>query len=255
MYSIVKCFFRPYTFFLLAMVLAVAVFWWQRTVSRRRLLWLIAPFLALIVTSTPVAAFLILGTLEWQYPPTTDIPGAEDVIIVLTGSVDPPDKVRLHAELGESSFHRCQHAAELYRRGDPCLVLITGGKVYADTPGPASSEVMRDYLLQLGVEPSHLQIENGSRSTYESAVACRDLLRSQPHDRVFLVTCATHMARSRACFRAQGIEVVPAACNHLATEFRFRFAKFLPSSSALKDVETVAHEWIGLAWYWLHGRI
>ena len=72
---------------------------------------------------------------------------------------------------------------------------------------------------------------------------------------VLLVTDATHMRRSEACFRAEGIEVVPAACRHLATEFRCSPRKSLPSTSALKDLETAAHEWIGLAWYWLHGRV
>lgn len=105
------------------------------------------------------------------------------------------------------------------------------------------------------MRPSDVRVEDRSRTTHESAVACRGLLESRVGGRVLLVTDATHMRRSEACFRAEGIEVVPAACRHLATEFRCSPRKSLPSTSALKDLETAAHEWIGLAWYWLHGRV
>lgn len=50
------------------------------------------------------------------------------------------------------------------------------------------------------------------------------------------------------------LEVV-AACRHRATEFSWSIWKFLPSSGGLNSVEIAAHEWIGLAWYWMKGRI
>jgi len=255
MYRLAKWLFRPYTLLLLLMFLAVAFFWWRQREARRRLLWLIAPLLVLAIVSTPAVAFLVLGSLEWSYPPTVAVPQARDTIVVLTGSVLVPDAVRVEPELGDSSLYRCQHAAALYRRGQPCMVLVTGGKVDPDSPGPPCSEVMRDYLVQLGVKPSDIRVEAGSRNTYESAVACREILQSRSDGKVFLVTEATHMARSHACFTAQGIEVIPAPCAHRATEFRFEVGAFLPSVGALRNVETAAHEWIGMTWYWVHGRI
>lgn len=255
MYDYAVWFFRPYTLVLVLMALVLVGLWRRHREARRRLLCLIVLFLALAGLSTPVAAFLAMGTLEWSYPPTSVVPAADDTIVVLTGGVRTPDTVRQYAELGESSVCRCQHAAVLYHRRDACTVIVSGGKVHPETPGPPCSEVMRDYLVQLGVKRSHLLVEDRSRTTHESAVACREVLNSRPHGKVLLVTEATHMARSHACFRAQGMEVIPAACSHQATEFQFTLSTFLPSSGALKDVETAAHEWIGLAWYWLHGRI
>lgn len=255
MYSLAKWLCRPYTLLLLFTALALVGLWRRDHKARRRLLWLIIPLVTLTALSTPAVAFLAMGTLEWAYPPTTVVPGAADTIVVLSGSVRVPDRVRQYAELTESSVCRCQQAAALYHRGDPCRVVVSGGKVHPETPGPPSAEVMRDYLVQLGVKPSHVLVEDQSRTTHESAAACREILNARPHGKILLVTEATHMCRSCASFRAEGIEVIPAACNHRATEFRFKLSKFLPSSSALRDVETAAHEWIGLAWYWLHGRI
>lgn len=255
MYYFIAWFVRPYTLLLLLTSAALFGMWRRHRDARRRALLLMAPLLALVVLSTPAVAFLAMGTLEWAYPPTTDAPNAGDIIVVLTGSMRAPDAVRARAELGENSIYRCQHAAALYERGEPCVVLVSGGKVHRETPGPPCSEVMRDYLVQLGVESSHLLVEDRSRTTYESALNCPEVFRPKSPDKVFLVTEATHMRRSVACFRSQGIEVIPAACHHRATEFRLGIWGFLPSASALVDVEAVAHEWIGLTWYWLHGRI
>jgi len=255
MYRLVEWLFRPYTLLLLLMCLAVAYLWWRQRDARRRLLWLIVPLTGLMILSTPAVAFLVLGSLEWSYPPTTAVPEANDSIVVLTGNVLVPDAVRVEAELGDSSLYRCQHAAALYHRGQPCMVLVTGGKADPERPGPPCSEVMRDYLIRLGVESSDIQVEARSRNTYESAVACREIIQSRPGGKVFLVTEATHMARSYACFTAQEIDVTAAPCSHRATEFHWKVRTFLPSATALRSVETAAHEWIGMAWYWLHGRI
>lgn len=255
MYPFIVWFFRPYSLLLAFTIGGLVRLWWMERDGRRRFLWPIIPLLVLIFLSTPTAAFLALGSLEWSYPPTDYTPNADDVVIVLTGNVFSPDRVRRKAELADSSLYRCRHAAELYKRGVPRLVIVSGGKVNPGRAGPACSEVMRDYLIQLGTDPSRILVESRSRDTHESAVACAELLRSHPHDRVFLVTEATHMARSHACFRAQGVEVVPAPCHHRATEFRWSIWKFLPVSSKLNQVETVAHEWIGMVWYWLKGRV
>lgn len=246
---------RPYTLLLLLMAVSLIGLWRRHRDARRRLPWLIVPFAALTGLSTPAVAFLALGTLEWAFPPTSAVPDVDDTIVVLAGSVHPASTPQQRAELGESTIQRCQYAAALYHHGGSCKIVVSGGKVRAETPGPPCAEAMGDYLAQLGVRRSHLVVEDQSRSTHESAVACREILDSQSHGRVFLVTEATHMARSRACFRAQGMEVIPAGCHYRAAEFRFKLSKFLPSSSALKNVETAAHEWIGLAWYWLYGRI
>ena len=70
-----------------------------------------------------------------------------------------------------------------------------------------------------------------------------------------LVTDAAHMRRSLAVFRATGLEVIPAPCNYFAGRFRWSPQMLLPASGALDNVDYAAHEWLGLAWYRLHGRL
>jgi uncharacterized SAM-binding protein YcdF (DUF218 family) len=114
---------------------------------------------------------------------------------------------------------------------------------------------MRDMLIKLGVDASDLKTESSSRSTYENAVECRRLLERQGIRKILLVTEATHMRRAVLCFRKEGIEVVPAACHHRATDFEWSILNFLPSPSAADGIADSIHEWLGLAWYRLRGWI
>ncbi len=70
---------------------------------------------------------------------------------------------------------------------------------------------------------------------------------------MILVTDATHMPRALRCFRAQGIEVVPAPCNYRTTPLRWSIAMLIPQYYALGGFHAAAHEWLGMAWYRLRG--
>jgi hypothetical protein len=78
-------------------------------------------------------------------------PADARAIVVLGAGVVPPDGPRDRAELDHDSTLRCQHAARLYHQGRPCKVVVSGGKVDPDEPGPPVARVMADFLIQLGV--------------------------------------------------------------------------------------------------------
>jgi uncharacterized SAM-binding protein YcdF (DUF218 family) len=147
----------------------------------------------------------------------------------------------------EDTVIRCLHAARLYRQGPPCLVVATGDAVAA--------ALMRDFLVEQGVAKADLLVEGGSTTTYESAVETRKLLRERGIERIVLVSDATHLPRAGRCFSAQGFEVTPAGCHYRATSYSASFPGFLPSPGGARDVTEAMHEWLGLGWYWLRGRI
>lgn len=237
------------------MSLSVARLWYRRCESLGQLLLVSLLLVALTVLNLPVVGYLALGTLEWRYPP--DGPRSRDsgAIVVLSGDLRPPDAVRPRAELGQDSLYRCIHAAELYRRSGPCPVLVSGGKVDPHVPGPTLARAMGDFLRELGVRDSDIGLEEHSRTTHENAVETARLLRGRGIARVVLVTEAYHMPRALRCFRKQRIEVIPSACHHRATEFRYSLSDFLPSPTAALHCQLVVHEWLGMVWYWLLGRI
>jgi uncharacterized SAM-binding protein YcdF (DUF218 family) len=114
---------------------------------------------------------------------------------------------------------------------------------------------MRDCLVQRGVAPADLVVEAESRSTYENAVECRRLLEDRGIRKVVLVTEASHLRRAVGCFRRQGLEVVPCGCRYRAQRYEGQLSDFVPKPWALAYCQEAAHEWLGIAWYRLHGRL
>jgi uncharacterized SAM-binding protein YcdF (DUF218 family) len=168
---------------------------------------------------------LALGSLEWQYPPQQERPADVEAIVVLAGGVIPPDGARDRAKLDEES------------------------------PGPTGAELMRAFLVQLGVRRGDLLVEDASRSTYENAVESTRLLREHHLRRVALVTDAVDLFRAVRCFRKQGVEPLPSASHYRAGRFEWSLVAFLPSPGALRGCRRVWHEWLGAGYYWLRGRI
>ena len=254
-YRLVTHFLQPFVLLHLVMGLAIACLWWKSQSDRRRLVALTLAYGAFTFICLPVTGYLAIGSLEWSYPPLDRRPAQVDAIVVLSGGVIPADSVRPKTTPSAPTFYRCEHAADLYHQSDPCRVFVLGGKLDRQLSGPADAQVMADLLVQLGVDRSDIVGGGTSQNTFQNAVEFRQLRESFPCDRIILVTDATHLQRSIACFRKLGIEVIPAGCQYRATDLRLSTYSFLPDLAGAAACETAAHEWIGLAWYWFRGRI
>jgi uncharacterized SAM-binding protein YcdF (DUF218 family) len=128
-------------------------------------------------------------------------------------------------------------------------MLLSGGKVDLSEPGPTLAQVMQDFVLDLGVQPGDIVLEEQSSTTLEKATFSRGLLDHSKNARVFLVTDAAHMSRARYCFQTQGVAVIPSPCNYQAPRIDFSAKTLLPSLEGMDAVSYAAHEWLGLAWY------
>jgi uncharacterized SAM-binding protein YcdF (DUF218 family) len=246
MYWFLNGFLQPVLLLFLLTAIMLTTLWRRCREIRGRLLWAIVAFVGLAGLCTRAVAYLALGSLEWLTPPDPNRPEAVQAIVVLSGSVLPPDKLLPNGELGGNTLHRCLHAARLYRRGPACLVVVSGG--------PLAAQLMQDFLVEHGVAKSDVVTEDRSTSTYESAVETRALLGERGIDNIVLVSDAAHLPRARRCFSAQGFAVTPSGCHYRATSFSWSLFDFLPSPGAAREVQEAMHEWLGLGWYWLHGR-
>ena len=139
--------------------------------------------------------------------------------------------------------------------GEPTRLVVSGGSIDSSKPGNSAAEAMRDFFVLLGVKPADLILEKDSRTTYENARNTSQLLKPYPGERIFLVTTAWHMRRAEGCFTRQGVKVIPSPCNHLALALEISPLVVLPSLSGIGGVHRAVHEWLGLAWYRLRGRI
>jgi len=273
-YQFVVAVLQPFSLFYLITLVALVRLWRNSLGNRRWLLLVIVPFGIMGFLSLPVVGYLAAGSLEWRYPPHDEVPDDAGAIVVLSGNVRPPRNADApkEVELGEDTLLRCLHAAKLYK-AHRRPILVTGGKVNRSIIGLPSADVMHDFLVGQGVKEGDFlkykkvneldptkqneTLENESASTYENALNSGEkILTPRGIDKIVLVTSAFHMRRSEGCFRALGFQVVPSPCDYHSTRFSWTLSSFLvPSPNAAAEVAVAAHEWLGMAWYWLWGRI
>lgn len=256
MYDFAVALTSPLPLVLLAMAVSLVYLWRARKLRGRALACVAIPLAALVVLSMPVTGMLLVTTLEGRCAAPEVWPDDAQAIVVLAGDVRRWRTPEPRAELGPTTLLRCLAAAQVYREAGPLPVVASGGKCDPDQPGPASAELMRDFLERLGVPSSDLIVEPRSTSTYGNAVESRRLLSQRGIAKVILVTDASHMPRSMMCFRRQSLEPVAAPCNARAGDWsRPIYDYVIPSTGALANADVAAHEWLGIVWYWLHGRI
>jgi uncharacterized SAM-binding protein YcdF (DUF218 family) len=112
---------------------------------------------------------------------------------------------------------------------------------------------MRELLVASGVPETMIWTEELSRSTHENALYGTRVLRLHGISRIALVVEAQSMVRAAACFRKEGIVVVPAPSDF--REFGPLADEVLPSWKAIKRNEISAHELLGLLWYRIRGWV
>jgi uncharacterized SAM-binding protein YcdF (DUF218 family) len=132
-------------------------------------------------------------------------------------------------------------------------VVFTGGRGTL-FGGEGVGASVRKYLIDAGVAPERILIENLSGETYENAVFSRDLLTPKAADHWLLVTSAYHMPRAFGTFRQAECNVIP-----FPVDFRTRNVGdvLIPFSSigeGLERVDLATKEWIGLVVYRLTGQ-
>ncbi|MDR3637928.1 MAG: YdcF family protein [Isosphaeraceae bacterium] len=254
-FILTKIFLQPFPLLLLIAGVVIANLWRRGLESKWRLGLLTFAFGALSFFCVPAVTFLELKPLEAPFPPLQRRPTDAGAIVVLAGGIARADSVRPRPELTEDTLYRCLCAAELYHAGSPCPVIVTGGKLDPNSLEPPVAPYMRELLVRLGVRPDDVISEDQARTTRESAREVKRLLDGLGVRKAVLVTEAYHMPRSVATFRKQGLDVVPGACHHLATEFRWKLESFVPTPGAARDGMHALHEWLGLAWYRLRGWI
>ena len=213
----------------------------------------ILAMVGLVLVSWPPLDWLFSRPLEAWYP-IRPLPAASaDAIVVLSSTVDTPHYERPFPLAGQDTYSRCRFAAWLHQNWKPLPILACGGVGDRTGHWPAFAVSMREVLTSVGVPDSSIWTEERSLTTYENALYGAEILRNHGVSRIVLVVEAQSMVRAAACFRKQGIAVVPAPND---------FEQLGPLSDevwlswkAVRRNEITLHEMLGLVWYKLNGWI
>lgn len=102
---------------------------------------------------------------------------------------------------------RLNHALELYRRGTVRQLILTGGVGQGDTISEAAAG--RDYLLERGVSPDDLLLEEQGQTTWDSLRSAAEIARANGIESVLLVSDSYHMLRSLKMAYDLGLDAYP----------------------------------------------
>jgi uncharacterized SAM-binding protein YcdF (DUF218 family) len=230
-----------------ALLLALISLLMRRSVAR---LLVGLAIVILWVASMPVSANWLMAQLERAYPPIPidQLPVA-DVAIILGGILGQPLPPRTEPDLGDP-VDRIIKGWRLYRAGKVKTIIVSGGNLPWGSAVTAEAELIRDFLVELGVPAGAIVIETGSRNTRENALNTAGLLRDRGWDSAILVTSGAHMPRALAAFRRASVVVTPAATDIQARyPLADSFLDFLPNAEALATTTAGIKEWLGLAYY------
>jgi uncharacterized SAM-binding protein YcdF (DUF218 family) len=204
----------------------------------------------LAIALLPIGQWLAMP-LESRFP-TPELPQRVDGIIVLGGAVVPAIS-RTHGQVAlNDAGERLVEALALARRYPEAQVLVAGGDAaLLPRDEPPEAALMRDLLVEQGIDSARIRLEERSRNTVENAVFSREIAQPAPGQVWLLVTSAAHMPRAVGCFRHIGWQVVPYPVDY-RTEASPRPGFLLSEHLALFDV--VVKEWIGLLAYRILGH-
>jgi uncharacterized SAM-binding protein YcdF (DUF218 family) len=210
--------------------------------------------LLLILGFSPLPG-LVAVPLEARFPPSPDDAPAPDGIVVLGGSVDENLSGALGRVTLADAAERLTAPLALRRLYPKARIVFTGGTAALRGSQYTEAGTVRKFWREVGLDQGDILYEDKSRNTFENAIFTRDLVKPRPGERWLLVTSAMHMPRSIGIFRKAGFQVVAYPVDYRTTaDFRNGFGLPRHASRNFTLAEFAAHEWVGLAAYWLTGK-
>jgi uncharacterized SAM-binding protein YcdF (DUF218 family) len=190
--------------------------------------------LLLVILHTPVT--------DWfAYPllPPIDAERSDAIILLSAWATSS-------GELNESGLRRTLTAGRLYKQGLAPVVVVTGRRARPELEEGDALRASVQLLEDLGVPTPAITVEDQSDNTHESAINVGAMARARRWSRLTLVTDAFHMQRARKSFEREGVQIFS------APTMLWQVGGERPSIRLAK-LDSVLHEYGGLAYYWARG--
>ncbi len=197
----------------------------------------------------------LLVPLETRFAAPTKLPEQVDGIIVLGGAVDEVVSAgRGHLSINAEA-ERLMAPVSLRAVYPHARLVFTGGSGSLN-PGPLKeSEKVRHFWHDAMGDSAQVLYEEASRNTHENAIFTRDLVHPKAGEKWLLVTSAAHMPRAMGLFRKAGFEVIAYPVAFKSTGKGGQWYVPRTAGTALGNIESAVHEYVGLWVYYLTGRI
>ncbi|MDD3145993.1 MAG: YdcF family protein [Candidatus Riflebacteria bacterium] len=166
---------------------------------------------------------------------------ADAIVVLASGAM-------LNGMPGYSGYQRVSHGVNLLQQGRaPRLVISTG---FSKINGHAEAEWVASFTAMMSIDPASLSIliSKDIITTATEAEYIHKVLSEAGINSILLVTSNAHIYRSVLTFAKKGFEVLPAPV-HTPD------GVYSASEHNITGLNAAIHEWIGLVYYSLRGRI
>jgi uncharacterized SAM-binding protein YcdF (DUF218 family) len=237
----------------LVMVLEVLWLSWRR--KWRSAVWLGVPtVLIFLIGSTPLVEAVVARAERPQALGDINGLAEADVVVALGGGYYPSENDLFGFSLSEGGS-RVLTAVELVRRGKAQALVLGGSAPFAGKPGVVATSLVQKWVLAWGMTTVAVTNLGLCANTHDEALRFRELSAQRGWRKVILVTSALHVPRAVAVFAAQGIAVVPVACDFQAygvPSVQGDFSPF-PRQARFRILSLYLHEKIGWRVYRMRG--
>jgi uncharacterized SAM-binding protein YcdF (DUF218 family) len=223
-------------------------------IARRRRLALMlqgaATAMVVLIGLLPGGVWLALP-LETRFPVNPPLPDRVAGIVALGGT----ERLAQSEAWGQPTLSDPTPIAALLalgRRYPDAKMVFTGGSAPPYAGSLSESQIVREFLLEMGAAGDRIVYEPRSRNTLENALFTRDLVHPNPREVWILVGQAISLPRAVAVFRHTGWNVIPFPAGYI-TDGKTSVSGFLRLESGLSLSSSALHEWGGLLAYRLMG--
>lgn len=193
----------------------------------------------------------------WEYKPLNirEVKN-HDVGILLTGGLIDIASVNYdHPGLGLHA-DRFLQTYLLYKAGKIKKIIITGTSLdYLIQHQKGEANMTANLLVQWGVKPEDIILEQQARNTRENALFTSKILKQQfPGGKYILITSAFHMRRAAACFQKAGVSFDTFAADFYGSANPKKMKEYLiPDPEVLGSSQLLFKEWVGMIVYKIMG--
>ena len=175
-------------------------------------------------------------------------------IITLAGSKNLSKSI-YHNQVNFSKHgERLTETVKLARLLPHLKIIFSGG---LHKKGKYEADIAFQFFTQMGLDKNRLILEKKSYNTCSNAFFTQKKIQALKMDSKkpwLLVTSAFHMPRAAACFKKLGVNIHPYPVDYYSMlgEEKMRLPNI---GRSLADFDHIAHEWAGLMFYYLQGKI
>ena len=150
---------------------------------------------------------------------------------------------------------RLLNTIELFHTGVIKNIIISGasGSLSSDMK---EADILKSFLIRIGVPREKIIVENQSKNTHENAIYTELTCQELEMDKYsfLLITSDYHMRRSLSCFKKTGLNITPFVKE--SDEFHFDLEYLIvPQTNVLFKWKVLFHEIVGYFMYKLMGYV